>query len=99
MCDNDVATDGGICNLTNALPVREANNEAVFFGVVFVFVLADHLAASPEIGFSLTAAALLYLKAFEVSFVFQHLDKRHCWTPEGVTAAWEVCNEPSWLQA
>ena len=31
MCDNDVASDGGICNLANAASVSEANNEAVFF--------------------------------------------------------------------
>merc|ERR1719440_2230413 len=72
-----VALDRRVDDLRDAALVREAHDEPVLRRVVLVLLLADHHAASAVVGLPLAAAAVLDLKALEVSAVLHNLDESH----------------------
>lgn len=74
--NDDITLDLGVEDLADDVGIGDADNEAVLGSVVLVLVLDDQALASIVISLSLTAATILDLVAFEVSFILLDLDER-----------------------
>lgn len=81
---NKITLKTCIYDLDDDVAVSETDDEAVFWGVIFVFRLCHKAFTGVIVGFALSSPAVLDLKSGEVRVRLEFLDEGHLEGVEGV---------------
>merc|ERR1719270_3007683 len=74
---NSISLEASISDLTSDVFVGTSHNHTILGCIVLVLVLDDKALTGIIVGFAFTSPPKLHLVTLEISFTFDHFDKRH----------------------